>query len=81
MAAIIRQDRENVHQYGIRDRDDDFDDFLESPADRDRLVAMMLSGHISRETNRAIPRGHPLVEVKVYTGYVDVDLVDVGPHR
>jgi len=81
VAAIIRQDRENVHQLGIRDREDDFDDFFESPANRDRLAALMLSGHISRETNRAILKGHPLVEVKVYTGYVDVDLVDEGPHR
>ena len=37
---IIRQDRANFHQYGIRDNDDQSDSFFADPANRQSLEVM-----------------------------------------
>ena len=76
VAAILRQDRAYFHLYDMRDREDGDDVFFDSPANRDRLERMLVTGHVSQAVSRAITRDHPLVEVTVYPSRVDVTLAD-----
>lgn len=62
---IIRQDRANVHRFGIRQRGDEMDSFFGSQANRERLEAMLASGSITREASRAIVNGGVWIEVEV----------------
>jgi hypothetical protein len=74
VAAIIRQDRANFHRFGVRDREDQDDAFFESAANRARLEALVARSHISPRTRRAILNGEPLVEVFVYSDWIEVEL-------
>ena len=71
-AAIIRQDRANFHEFGIRDPEDEGDRFFAVKANRARLEAMLRAGRMDRFTRNAIRRGTPLVLVEVYRNFVVV---------
>lgn len=71
-AAIIRQDRANVHAFGIRDPEDESDRFFSSKANRARLEALLNAGRMDRYTANAIVRGTPLITVEVYEDYIVV---------
>jgi hypothetical protein len=73
-AGIIRQDRANYYQFGKRDPDDTPDRFFSSEANRARLEQMLLHGAISASTNNEILNHTPLIVVKVYEDYIDVDV-------
>jgi hypothetical protein len=73
-AAIIRQDRANYYEFGKRDPEDTPDAFFSSKTNRARLEQMLLHGTISRETNDEIVNGTPLIVVKVWNNFVDVDV-------
>ena len=74
-AAIIRQDRANIHLYGSRDNEDEMDRFFASRANRARLEAMIANGHSTRGTRNAIINGTPLVRVDVWPDYVTVTIL------
>jgi len=71
-AAIIRQDRANFHEFGIRDPEDEGDRFFAVKANRARLEAMLRAGRMDRFTRNAIRRGTPLVLVEIYRNFVVV---------
>ena len=76
VAAAIRQDRANFHMWNIRDVDDTDDCAFASTKNRERLQNMLLRGNISKRAMREIYSGTPLIQVDVYTDYVNVRLVD-----
>ncbi|QQR41076.1 hypothetical protein JI748_02325 [Devosia rhizoryzae] len=63
---IIRQDRANVHRFGIVDADDTFDSFFDSQANRNQLEKMLRNGSIERQAARDIVRGGASVLVEIY---------------
>jgi|SRR6185312_347035 len=73
-AGIIRQDRANFYEFGLRDREDTADGFFASKANRAILEDMLLHGTISRAANDEIVNGTPLIVVHVYAHYIDVDI-------
>jgi len=74
VAGIIRQDRANYYEFGIRDPEDTGDVFFANKANRARLEDMLLHGHISAATTNEIVNHTPLIVVKVYENFVDVDV-------
>jgi hypothetical protein len=75
-AAIIRQDRANIHLYGSRDSEDQMDRFFASRANRARLEAMLANGSATPGARATIVRGQPLVRVDVWPDYVNVTILD-----
>ena len=74
VAEIIRQDRANYHKYGLRDPEDQADDFFASAENRARLEAFIAQGSVTPTAERAILNGTPLIVVRVYETYVDIDV-------
>jgi hypothetical protein len=78
---IIRQDRANFHQYGIRDNDDQSDSFFADPANRQSLEVMLRNGTMTREAAAMIVQGNVWIDVDIYgsqgTGrWIDVTVSD-----
>ncbi len=75
-AAIIRQDRANFHEFGIRDPEDQSDRFFASKANRERLERMLENGTATRAALWAVINETPLVIVRVCGGprgdFIDV---------
>ena len=75
-AAIIRQDRANFHQFGIRDPEDQGDIFFASKANRERLERMLENGTATQSALWAIVNETPLVVVRICAGprgdFIDV---------
>jgi hypothetical protein len=78
-AEIIRQDRANVHRFGIVDREDESDHFFASARNREILEKLLEGGHTSAAAYQAIVNGTPLVVVTVMSGnrgdYVTVSII------
>jgi hypothetical protein len=79
-AAIIRQDRANVHRFGIRDRADQDDVFFADMDNRAALEALIERGTSEPHAINRIINGTPLVRVDIYTGprgpFVNVTVLD-----
>jgi hypothetical protein len=76
-AAILRQDRANFHEFGIIDAEDEEtgdNAFFAKKANRGKLEAMLKRGALSKETEKAILNGTPVVHVTVYKNRIDVSL-------
>ena len=73
-AGIIRQDRANYYEFGRRDPEDTPDRFFSSKANRARLEQMLLHGAISASTNNQIVNHTPLIVVRVWENFIDVDV-------
>jgi hypothetical protein len=65
---IIRQDRANFYQYGVRDRDDETDSFFADPANRQALEQMLRNGTMTSDAANMIVRGNVWVDVDIYGG-------------
>ncbi|PZM08079.1 hypothetical protein [Rhizobium tubonense] len=63
---IIRQDRANFHEFGVRDRDDETDSFFADAANRQALELMLRSGTMTRDAANMIVRGNVWVDVDIY---------------
>ncbi|SMC84777.1 hypothetical protein [Rhizobium sp. RU36D] len=74
-AAIIRQDRANYHQFGVRDPGDENDSTFSSKANRARLEQMLKRGSMDRSVRNAIVNGTPDVCIDVYRNYINVTLM------
>ncbi len=74
VAAIIRQDRANYHKYALRDPEDEGDAFFAQAENRARLEAFIAQGSVTPTAARAILNGTPLIVVRVYETYVDIDV-------
>jgi hypothetical protein len=79
-AAIIRQDRANVHRYGKRDLDDDNDTFFADEGNRAVLEQMLDRGRADPGVLSRIVSGTPRIRVDIYRGaegpFVRVTLLD-----
>lgn len=73
-AAIIRQDRANLHRYGVRDPEDETDRFFASAENRARLERLLADGFLDRATGRIIVEDTPLVRVEVWRNRIEVRL-------
>jgi hypothetical protein len=78
---IIRQDRANFHQYGVRDRDDQSDSFFGDPVNRQALEQMLRNGTMTSDAANMIVRGNVWVDVDIYGGqgtgrWIDVSVSD-----
>jgi hypothetical protein len=74
VAAVIRQDRANFHRFGQRDPEDEGDSFFASAQNRARLEALLARGSVTPAARQAILNGTPLIVVKVWNDYVEVDV-------
>jgi len=64
--AIIRQDRANVHRFGVVDTLDQGDSFFASQSNRNAMERMLRSGFISPRAARDVVAGGVLVHVEIY---------------
>lgn len=67
-AAIIRQDRANFHKFGVRDSEDESDEFFAVKDNRERLERMLDQAWISSRAAWTVVNDTPLVEVTVCAG-------------
>ena len=74
VAAIVRQDRANYHSNNLRDPEDETDLFFASAENRARLEALIAQGSVTPTATRAILNGAPLIIVRVYETYVEIDV-------
>ncbi|MBD0416062.1 hypothetical protein [Oryzicola mucosus] len=75
-AQMVRQDRANWHRFGRGDREDQDDPWFGSANARTRFERLLQQpGAMSAATKRAITRGQPVVEVRVYRQSVEVDVI------
>ncbi|WP_050573716.1 hypothetical protein [Rhizobium leguminosarum] len=78
---IIRQDRANFHQYGVRDRGDETDSFFADPVNRQALEQMLRNGTMTRDAANMIVRGNVWIDVDIYGSqgagrWIDVSVSD-----
>lgn len=71
-AAIIRQDRANVHRYGSVDNGDEFDGFFANANNRARLERMLNAGSASPGTRNAIVNGEVMIHVDIWSDSINV---------
>ena len=65
VAAIIRQDRANYHRFGIRDPEDQGDQFFSEAENRSRLEYLLTNADESPSGASLIINGTPLVRVEI----------------
>lgn len=65
---VIRQDRANVHRFGIRQPGDDIDSFFASARNRDLAERMIRSGRIEGSAARRILEGDVRISVEIWRG-------------
>ncbi|MFC3072950.1 hypothetical protein [Shinella pollutisoli] len=65
---VIRQDRANVHRFGIRQPGDDVDGFFGSARNRELAERMIRRGRIERSAARRLLQGDVRVYVEIWRG-------------
>lgn len=75
VAGIIRQDRANVHRFGLVDDEDQSDAFFDSAEHRAILERLIARGRIAPGVSSAILNGEPLIHVDIYDGYIIVTVI------
>jgi len=65
---VIRQDRANVHRFGIRQPGDDIDSFFASARNRDLAERMIRGGRIEGSAARRILNGDVRISVEIWRG-------------
>jgi hypothetical protein len=74
---VIRQDRANVHKFGISQRGDESDSFFASKRNRDIAERLIRDGSIDRRSARRLMGGDVMIHVDIY-GQGDVgDYIEV----
>jgi hypothetical protein len=76
VAAILRQDRANMHRFDMPDDEDQSDDYFTDPETRGLFEWLVSRGLTRADTRRAIISGNPLVRVTVYQRRADVEIVE-----
>lgn len=75
VAAIIRQDRANVHKFGQADPEDQTDGFFDSPDMRAALERLLARRKPTPAVANAIINGEPLIHVDIFKGYILVTVL------
>ena len=82
-AAIIRQDRANYYRYGVRDADDEGDQFFADEGNRAVLEQMLDRGRADPGVLSRIVNGTPRIQVDIYRAgngpFIRVTLLDQTP--
>lgn len=65
---VIRQDRANVHRFGIRQPGDEVDDFFGSTRNRELAEAMIQRGAIGAQAAQLLLNGDVRINVQVWRG-------------
>jgi hypothetical protein len=78
---IIRQDRANFHQFGVRDRGDESDSFFADAGNRQALETMLRNGTMTQEAASMIVHGNVWIDVSIYGSggsgrWIDVTVSD-----
>jgi hypothetical protein len=74
VAAILQQDRANVHEAIAMHRGDSTDSFFENKSNRMQISSMLNNGYISEETKTRILNGWPAyVTVSIHRNSIDVE--------
>ena len=78
---VLRQDRANVHRFGISQRGDESDGFFDSANNRAAMERLLARYPVGARARRAILRGGVEVQVRIYGSrgvgdYIEVDLVE-----
>lgn len=76
VAAILRQDRANMHRFDLADDEDESDDYFVDPQTRGLFEWLVSRGLVRVDTRRAIINGNPLVRVTVYQRRADVEVLE-----
>ncbi|HEX4302738.1 MAG TPA: hypothetical protein VHZ78_08090 [Rhizomicrobium sp.] len=76
-AAIIRQDRANYHKFGIRDRNDESDDYFASADNRATLERMLNDGNSDSGVLNRIVNSNVMIHVDIYRSHHHGDYVVV----
>lgn len=63
---VLRQDRANFHRYGIKDRDDEWDQFFDDSGRRGQLEALVKEGNVPKWVAQAIVAGEIHVYVEIW---------------
>ncbi|HHS93819.1 MAG TPA: hypothetical protein ENK63_00535 [Rhodobacterales bacterium] len=63
---VLRQDRANVHRFGIRQPGDEWDRFFGSYENRAAMEQMIMNGGIDPSARRILMRGGATVFVRIY---------------
>lgn len=75
---VIRQDRANVHRFGIRQPGDDTDSFFASARNRELAERMISHGRIERSAARRLLQGDVRIEVQIWRGangdYININV-------
>lgn len=74
---VIRQDRANVHRFGIRQRGDDLDNFFASPRNRELAEYMISNGRIEGHAARRLVEGDVAIQVEIWRG-PDGDYINIS---
>ena len=75
---VIREDRVNVHERGVRQDADEDDPVFGDAANRDRIEAMVANGNLTEESARKIVDGNVLVAIDVYSRDGEPTRLDVS---
>ena len=65
---VIRQDRANVHRFGVSQPGDDTDSFFASARNRELAERMISHGRIERSAARRLLQGDVRIEVEIWRG-------------
>ena len=65
---VIRQDRANVHRFGVRQPGDELDGFFASARNRELAERMIRSGRIDRQAARVLLDGDVRIHVEIWRG-------------
>ncbi len=65
---VIRQDRANVHRFGVSQPGDDFDNFFASARNRELAERMIRSGRIDGSAARRLLNGDVQIHVEIWRG-------------
>ena len=74
-AAIIRQDRANVHRHVHTDEEDGIDTLFTTPEAREQLGQMSVEVVGGKKAEARILKGTPLVEVRVVGRSLQVEVI------
>lgn len=65
---VIRQDRANVHRFGVRQPGDEVDGFFGSARNRELAERMIRKGRIERSAARRLLNGDVPIHVEIWRG-------------
>lgn len=76
LAAIIRQDRANYHQFKLRDAEDEGDCLFSDKQMRAKIEGMINSSQIDAKVIESVVEKNPVITVTVYQDKLDISVLN-----